>query len=190
MSCTRLQTDTNKTITTNVQRCTRYMYVHTTKHTTATNAAEDDMFAVLLAVHLPGNSPQGTNYPGQHPPHTTTTPLWLSQCPLVQCAVGRSECTVYSVLLAVHDMQCAASILCSATTPLLCPPVSTCAVSCVCAQFWMNGVFCAMRIMHCAASVPPLQVHSASRRAVCHNFGRLQSKLQHSVAVINYKLAY
>ena len=131
MSCTRLQTDTNKTKTTNVQRCTRYMYVHTTKHTTATNAAEDDMFAVLLAVHLPGNSPQGTNYPGQHPPHTTTTPLWLPQCPLVQCAVGRSKCTVYSVLLAVHDMQCAASILCSATTPLLCPPVSTC----VCAQF-------------------------------------------------------
>ena len=81
---------------------------------------DDDMFALLLAVHLPGSSPQGTNYPGQHPPHTTTTPLWLSQCPLVQYAVCRSGYTVYSAVLAVHDMQCAASILCpvSSVQPL------------------------------------------------------------------------
>ena len=106
---------------------------HQIYHCTVTNAAEDDMFAVLLAVHLPGNSPQGTNYPGQHPPHTTTTPLWLSQCPLVQCAVVKSKCTVNYLQCMICSVQQVSYV-----QPLLSimpPRVHLCSFLCVVRNF-------------------------------------------------------
>ena len=143
MSCTRLQTDTNKTKTTNLQRCTRYMYVHTTKYTTVTNAAEDDMFALLLAVHLPGNSPQGTNYPGQHPPHTTTTPLWLPQCPLVHlCSRQVRVHSVWWITCSAWYAVCSKYPMFSHYSSIMPPRVHLCSVLCVCAILNERCIVC------------------------------------------------